>query len=187
MIPLMIAAAAAQGTLGYLGQQGKNAAIERAMLSAKAATDARISQIRAATSQKRGELFRRSRQILGQTIVNAGAAGLSLDGSVSSLAQQIAVDAGRADMGILSNDQANVAAAGSEYQAQTQSLAGQAGSPIMAAFQGGVQGLQLGLQIQGGMDAFNRLNATRAAPAATATNRLQIGLPSYQATQGNYA
>lgn len=158
---------AAQGALGANAARSGNNAVVDSMNSANAATAAQVAQLRARTAQARTDLFRKGRSIQGQIINNAAASGMSIDGSVLTLASQAAADVVRADRSILTNDNAYTQAAYGELEATKRRLSANFRSPGMAAIQGAMGGLSQGLSIAGGIKSLMPTGATNTIAGAT--------------------
>lgn len=145
-----LAAVSAASTAAAAYQQ--NQAIQRSMQSQVKAAKTQQEQLADAASVERLKTMRTSQQLQGRIRVAAAQAGATSEGSFEAFDRQAAFDAGLNTAVIDRNLFNQQRAVRSGTQANLASLSGSTQNPFLAAFGGGVQGMQSGLAIGGAVD-----------------------------------
>lgn len=140
-----LAAVSAAGTAAAAMQ--RNQAISAAMQSQVKAAKTQQEQLAEAASVERMKTMRTSQQLQGRVRVAAAQAGATSEGSFEAFDRQAAFDAGLNKAIIDRNLFNQQQAVRSGAQANLASLSGSTQNPFLAAFGGGVQGMQTGLAI----------------------------------------
>lgn len=123
---------------GYLQASKTNKAIDSSISSATRAAQVQVNQLSAARDLERQKAINATRSIIGRLRAAAG-------GSAGPLINQAAFD-GEVNKAIIGrNFEAAVGAVKSELSANVARLGSNYTSPILAAFNGGMQGVQQGL------------------------------------------
>lgn len=150
-----VTAAAGAGTAAYSADQNRKA-VHRSQDSAKLAAEVQSRQIASAAQLEKQKVANKAQMIRGRIRAAAAAAGFDNAGSYQSLEQQVSTDAALNTQIIGANRRAQLDRVSSGLQADLLGLGSHVTNPILAAFTGGMQGVQAGLAIGGMVDQASR-------------------------------
>lgn len=173
---LAIAATAAGAGTSYAQAQKQNKSAAASAASAKAAAEAEQRQIAAAAQQKSIEAERQGRRVRGRLLAAAAARGVDV-GSVDPLLTESEIQSTETGGIIRTNEENLLARSRSELRGNLTTINNRTVSPFTETAIGGLQGLQTGLQIGGGIDGLN----TEADAVARRQRQVDTMLNDWQA------
>lgn len=149
----------ATAAVGVAGAKAKNDAVDRSIDSAREAASFRQSQIARRAGIESAKSISASRKTTGRIRVSGAARGVGSEG-ISPLILQQGIDT-QAELDIIGDNlSAENESIRSQFEAQTAALAAQRLNKLLAAFQGGMSGLQTGLNIAGAFQGGGTAAAT---------------------------
>ena len=146
-----LAAAFAGTATSAMQARAQNAAAARSAKAAQKAADVKRDQLEKQAAVERKKQQNLSAQIRGRLAVSAAASGAGFGGSYDALMVQTDTDEAM-NLGILEDNLAsNRAMVDSGLEADLASISGHTSNTLLAAFNGGIQGLSAGLSIARGI------------------------------------
>jgi hypothetical protein len=157
---LGLALGAYQASESASAARAQNKAIERSMESEQRVAAIKTEQVANQAEIEKRKITNRAAQIRGRIRVAAADSGFGLGGSTAALARQSAFDesinSSIVDRNVLSQNE--LIASG--LQAHLESLASNSQNEMLAAFMGGLSGLDTGLSLGQGIGSIDRNRKT---------------------------